>query len=150
VRGRRGVAPKFMKSAANRIATSSQSTPGAEGYVYDGADGTQMAFWTCHETAISAPHVHDFDEYMVVVQGCYTLLFGETVLPSEPVKNISSPEGLATAARAWLARERSTPSADGWHNGLTIKLRGKPTKRGIQVPRRRMHLAAKSDRRFRL
>ena len=36
-----------------------------------------MVFWTCHETAVSAPHVHDFDESMVVVQGCYTLLFGE-------------------------------------------------------------------------
>src|SRR5262249_42093405 len=70
--------PKFMKSAANRIALSSQSTPGVEGYVHDGADGTQMAFWTCHETAISAPHVHDFDECMVVVQGCYVGLGRKT------------------------------------------------------------------------
>src|SRR5690348_18462543 len=67
--------PPFMKADANRIATSSQSTPGVEGYVYDGADGSQMAVWTCHETAVSAPHVHDFDEYMVVVRGRYTLVF---------------------------------------------------------------------------
>jgi hypothetical protein len=26
--------PEFMKSAANKIATSSQATPGVEGYVY--------------------------------------------------------------------------------------------------------------------
>lgn len=70
--------PEFMKSAANKIATSSQSTPGVEGYVYDGADGSQMAFWTCRETADSAPHIHDYDEYMVVVQGCYTLIFDES------------------------------------------------------------------------
>lgn len=66
--------PDFMKSAANRIATSSQSTPGVEGYVFDGADGSQLAFWTCRESAVSAPHVHEFDEYMLVVQGCYTLI----------------------------------------------------------------------------
>ena len=45
--GRRAIMDNFttfMKSAANRIATSSQSTPGVEGYVYDGADGSQMAF----------------------------------------------------------------------------------------------------------
>lgn len=66
--------PAFMKNAANRIATSSQATPGVEGYVFDGADGSQMAFWTCSQTTPSAAHVHDFDEYMLVVQGCYTLI----------------------------------------------------------------------------
>jgi quercetin dioxygenase-like cupin family protein len=72
--------PPFMKHPANRIATSEQATPGVEGYVFDGADGSQMAFWTCHETAVSATHVHDFDEYMTVVQGCYTLsIHGEEI-----------------------------------------------------------------------
>jgi mannose-6-phosphate isomerase-like protein (cupin superfamily) len=66
--------PEFMKQPANRIAGGSQVTPGVEGYVFDGADGSQMAFWTCRETAASAPHVHEFDEYMIVVQGCYTLI----------------------------------------------------------------------------
>jgi len=36
--------PEFMKHPANRIATSNQGTPGVEGYVFDGADGSQMAF----------------------------------------------------------------------------------------------------------
>ncbi len=66
--------PDFMKHRANRIARSNQATPGVEGYVFDGADGSQMAFWTCGETAISTEHVHEYDEYMVVVQGCYTLV----------------------------------------------------------------------------
>jgi hypothetical protein len=51
--------PEFMKCGANRIAPISQATPGVEGYVFDGADGGQMAFWTCRETASSAPHVHE-------------------------------------------------------------------------------------------
>lgn len=66
--------PEFMQQPANKIATSSQATPGVEGYVFAGADGSQMAFWTCCESASSAAHAHDYDEYMLVVQGCYTLI----------------------------------------------------------------------------
>ena len=66
--------PEFMKQPVNRIATRSQATPGVEGYVFDGANGSQMAFWTCSETTPSVPHVHEFDEYMIVVEGCYTLI----------------------------------------------------------------------------
>jgi quercetin dioxygenase-like cupin family protein len=66
--------PNFMRQDVNRIATGDQSTPGVEGYVFDGEDGSQMAFWTCRETAVSTAHVHEFDEYMLVVQGCYTLI----------------------------------------------------------------------------
>jgi quercetin dioxygenase-like cupin family protein len=69
--------PDFMKQAANRIATSDQATPGVEGYVFDGVDGSQMAFWTCHESAKSALHTHDHDEYLAVVQGCYTLIIDD-------------------------------------------------------------------------
>lgn len=60
--------PAFMKNPANRIAASDQVTPGVEGYVFDGADGSQMAFWTCAQTALCAAHSHEFDEYMLVVQ----------------------------------------------------------------------------------
>ncbi len=72
--------PEFMKRAANRISATSQATRGVEGYVFDGADGSQMAFWTCREAAPAAPHAHDYEEYMVVVQGCYTLIIdGERI-----------------------------------------------------------------------
>jgi len=70
-----------MRRPTNKIATSSQATPGVEGYVFDGADGSQMAFWTCRETAASAPHVHDYDEYLLVVQGCYTLIIDGKRIP---------------------------------------------------------------------
>ena len=70
-----------MKHPANRIAATDQATPGVEGYVFDGADGSQMAFWTCSQTAPSAAHVHEYDEYMVVVQGCYTLAIDGRRIP---------------------------------------------------------------------
>jgi mannose-6-phosphate isomerase-like protein (cupin superfamily) len=73
--------PEFMKHPANRIVPSNQATPGVEGFVFDGIDGSQMAFWTCTQTAQSAAHVHDYDEYMVVVEGCYTLIIGDQRVP---------------------------------------------------------------------
>ncbi len=73
--------PAFMKHPADRIAASQQATPGVEGYVFDGAGGSQMAFWTCTQTAASAAHTHDYDEYMIVVQGCYTLIVNGDRIP---------------------------------------------------------------------
>ena len=73
--------PEFTKNAANRIAAGSQATPGVEGYVFDGADRSQMAFWTCRRSAGSAAHVHDFDQYMLVVEGCYTLVIDGRRIP---------------------------------------------------------------------
>ena len=40
---------------------------------FDGSDGSQMAFWTCSSDAVTAKHVHDFDEYFIVVEGGYFL-----------------------------------------------------------------------------
>jgi len=85
--------PAFMKSPVNRIATSSQATPGVEGYVFDGVDGSQMAFWTCREGAVSAPHVHEYDEYMIVVQGCYTLIIDGKRIPIEAGGECFIPRG---------------------------------------------------------
>jgi hypothetical protein len=36
--------PTFMKNPANRIESASQHTAGIEGNIFDGADGSQMAF----------------------------------------------------------------------------------------------------------
>jgi mannose-6-phosphate isomerase-like protein (cupin superfamily) len=91
--------PDFMKCPANRIATTSQATPGVEGYVFDGADGSQMAFWTCKETAESAPHVHDFDEYFVVVQGGYTLIMGGQEIPIKAGEEYFIPKGTRHGGR---------------------------------------------------
>jgi len=89
--------PDFMKQPANRIATTSQATPGVEGYVFDGVDGSQMAFWTCHQTATSSPHAHDYDEYMLVVQGCYTLFIDEKPIPLKAGEEYFIPRGVLHA-----------------------------------------------------
>ena len=40
------VYPIFMRNEANAIKEEMQS-PGIEGFVYDGGDGSQMIHWTC-------------------------------------------------------------------------------------------------------
>jgi len=40
-----------------------------------------MAFWIHAIDGISQEHVHDYDEYFVVVQGRYTLLIGGKKIP---------------------------------------------------------------------
>lgn len=75
-----------------------------------------MALWTRRETAASATHAHDYDEYMIVVQGCYTLIInGERI----PVKGgISHLAVCRTVARSLLGPERFTHSAATGPTGL--------------------------------
>ena len=85
--------PDFMKHPTNRIAQTSQATPGVEGYVFDGADGSQMTFWKCRETASAKLDVHDFDEYMIVVQGSYILTVGNDRIPLNAGDEYFIPKG---------------------------------------------------------
>jgi quercetin dioxygenase-like cupin family protein len=85
--------PEFMKRAANRIAETSQVTP--SGWIrLDGADGSPLAFWTCRETASSAPHAHDYDEYILVVQGCYPLVIEGRRIPVNAGEEYFIPRGV--------------------------------------------------------
>jgi len=86
--------PEFMKNPANRIPASSQATPGVEGFIFDGIDGSQMAFWTCGQDAQSREHAHDYDEYMVVVEGCYTVIVDGRRIPLTAGKEYVFPRGV--------------------------------------------------------
>ena len=76
-----GEFPEFMKDPANKIEAETQYTKGIEGNVFDGADGSQMAFWTNPDGGVSAEHTHPYDEYFAVVEGCYTVIMGEKRIP---------------------------------------------------------------------
>jgi quercetin dioxygenase-like cupin family protein len=73
--------PAFMKNPANKVAAASQYTQGIEGFVFDGVDGSQMVFWTVNQGCGSATHVHNYDEYMLVVQGQYILIIDGKRIP---------------------------------------------------------------------
>lgn len=68
--------PEFMKTPENSVALKSQSER-VKGWVYEGIDGKQMAYWICERDGVSKEHVHEFDEYFTVVQGMYTLIINE-------------------------------------------------------------------------
>ncbi len=89
--------PAFMKSPKNKISSQSQYSKGIQGYVYDGANGSQMAFWTYEIDGISQEHVHDYDEYFVVVQGKYTLLICGEKIPMGVGEEYFIPKGLVHA-----------------------------------------------------
>jgi mannose-6-phosphate isomerase-like protein (cupin superfamily) len=111
--------PAFMKCPVNRIETTSQSTPSVEGYVFDGAEGSQIAFWTCHETAESAAHTHEYDEYMIVVQGCYTLVIDRRQVRINAGEEYFIPRGVPHSGKV-LAGTR-TIHAFGGHRANRIR-----------------------------
>ena len=85
--------PEFMKHPANRIASQTQHTLDIEGYVFDGADGSQMAFWTSRESRKTDEHVHEYDEYFVVGQGQYTLIIEGKRIPVKAGEEYYIPKG---------------------------------------------------------
>ena len=91
--------PAFMRSPANRIAATSQHTPGIEGFVFDGADGSQMAFWTAERDAATEEHVHRFDEWFVVVSGLYVLTLDGREIPVRAGEEYFIPKGTKIAGR---------------------------------------------------
>ena len=56
--------------------------------------GSQIAFWTCNETASSAEQVHDYDEYMLFVQGCCTLIISGERIPVKAGEEYFIPRGV--------------------------------------------------------
>ncbi|MEW6515935.1 MAG: cupin domain-containing protein [candidate division FCPU426 bacterium] len=91
--------PEFMRKAANRIKSSSQYTRDIEGYVYDGVDGSQMAFWTCYQDRESNAHAHEYDEYLVCVQGEYSVILPEKTVILKPGDELHIPAGLRHGGR---------------------------------------------------
>ncbi|MDY6857432.1 MAG: hypothetical protein SWO11_22550 [Thermodesulfobacteriota bacterium] len=64
--------PDFMKSPLNLMGKGSHYSEGIEGYVFNDADGSQIACWTHYQDSTFTEHTHEFDEYFVVVQGQYS------------------------------------------------------------------------------
>ncbi|MBR4495310.1 MAG: cupin domain-containing protein [Clostridiales bacterium] len=63
--------PRFMFRSENKIPASQQNTQDIEGYYYTANDGSQMAFWIYKSDRVSKEHMHDYDEYMLCVEGEY-------------------------------------------------------------------------------
>ena len=92
--------PDFMKNPINKVDPKSQYTPGIEGYVFDGADGSQMAFWTYKQTSKSKEHSHEYDEYIAVIQGQYTIIIENDRIPLNSGDEYMIPKGVVHSGEA--------------------------------------------------
>jgi quercetin dioxygenase-like cupin family protein len=86
--------PPFVKHPKNRVAAESQYTPAVEGYVFDGADGSQVVLWSCHQDRVSREHIHDFDEYLLVIEGRVTVIADGESKQLGPGQEIVVPRGV--------------------------------------------------------
>ena len=85
--------PEFMRSAANAVKHTSRAG-GMEGYVWDGADGSQVVLWHCRDGGRSEMHVHDFDEYALVVSGTCVSKVGDKTVTLQPGDECYIPAGV--------------------------------------------------------
>ena len=85
--------PAFIKNFKNKIDVSQQNTDDIEGYYFQGADDSQIAFWECHADRISKTHTHPFDEYMVCISGEYTAYLNGEQIVLKPGDELYIPKG---------------------------------------------------------
>jgi quercetin dioxygenase-like cupin family protein len=85
--------PGFMKNVKNKIDASQQNTTNIEGYYFEGKDNSQMAFWECYSDRISKKHAHDFDEYMICVNGEYTVYLNDKEIILKSGDELFIPKG---------------------------------------------------------
>ena len=85
----------------------------------DGADGCEVAFWIAKADQTSTEHSHDFDEYVLVVEGLATVIIGnertvltvgrEMVIPKGTRQRMAVTAGTRTIhvfGGKWARRER--------------------------------------------
>jgi|LFRM01.1.fsa_nt_gb quercetin dioxygenase-like cupin family protein len=70
--------PDFIRSEKNRVP---EAPEGMEGYVFDGADGSQIVLWENETGGSVGLHTHDFWEYCLVLDGYY-----EGIIDGKPVR----------------------------------------------------------------
>jgi len=104
--------PEFMRHPYNKVFFEAQQARGIEGYVFDGADGGQVVFWTCKTDGQSGEHSHDFDEYLLLVQGQFTLIMGGQKIQLKVGQEHFIPQGTAHAGE-YLAGTRTINAFGG-------------------------------------
>ena len=70
--------PDFIRNEKNRIPET--PSEGMEGFIFEGADGSQVVFWESISGSSVPLHKHDFYEYCLVVEGCY-----EGIVDGKPI-----------------------------------------------------------------
>ena len=67
--------PSFLRRPCNSIENTGPNQ-GMSGFVFEGADGSQLVMWSAQAGGETAPHSHDYDEYCIVLEGTFTGMIG--------------------------------------------------------------------------
>ena len=92
--------PDFIKNPANSVLSASQFSKSLEGFLFDGVDGNQVIFWTYSGAGQVPEHTHEYDEYLVVVQGQYTLIIDGKRIPLKKGEEYLVKKGVAHGGEA--------------------------------------------------
>jgi mannose-6-phosphate isomerase-like protein (cupin superfamily) len=86
--------PDFMRVERNAVHPEDQ-TEGAEGYIFDGIDGSQMIIWTSRskEPIKTTRHTHDYDEWFLIIDGNFKGDIGGSKAEMGPGDEIHIPAG---------------------------------------------------------
>ena len=78
-----------MRDERNAVHPEDQ-TPGAEGYIFDGIDGSQMIIWTSGsgESIRTKRHTHDYDEWFLIINGTFHGAVGGKMVEMGPGEEI--------------------------------------------------------------
>jgi quercetin dioxygenase-like cupin family protein len=83
--------PEFFANRKNGVADVPD--PSMQGFVFDGADHTQIVFWQCENGGIAPTHTHDFWEYALVVEGTFDGMVGDKKVHLEAGEECVIPPG---------------------------------------------------------
>jgi quercetin dioxygenase-like cupin family protein len=84
--------PEFMRNASNAVHPEDQ-TEGAEGYIFDGIEGSQMIIWTAEKAISTQRHTHDYDEWFLIINGTFNGEVGGRSIELLPGEEIHIPAG---------------------------------------------------------
>ena len=91
---RAGQLPQFAKSGQDEVSLKSHFSPNIKGWVFDGKSGNQVTLWECDDDGVSQPHTHEFDEWLIVISGEYTICSERKRVPLAAGQQCYIPAGI--------------------------------------------------------
>ena len=90
--------PKIQEWNSTPYSNSNSSaplpeTPSTDNF-YTNENGSQMIFWICEINGTSEKHVHEYDEYMIVVSGQYNIIFKDKKVKIKAGEEYFIPKGI--------------------------------------------------------
>ncbi len=105
---RAGLLPEFVRDEKDEIGSQSHFSRGIKGWVFEGASGHQATVWECDEDGESKPHTHEFDEWLIVVSGEYTICSDRKRVPLKAGQQCHIPAGI----RHWGVYKKHTQTVN--------------------------------------